>query len=172
MAFTFLAEDGTALPEATSYVSVEEANDILAINIHAAAKWDALEDDAKEKLLSWASQYLDNNTRWYGRRVSAVSGLRWPRADVVDRDGTRLADDSIPYQLKVATASMATYLIDQDRSVERDQDSLVRLKADVVELEFQEGYRLPRVPAYMHELIDGLGSIKSSSRIRFGRIVK
>lgn len=172
MAFTFLVEDGSGLAEATSYVSVEDADDIIVVNIHADARWSALDDPTKEKLLSWASRYLDSHAKWYGTRVSGTQALRWPREDVTDRDGILIPSDSVPRQLKVAVASLATALIDTDRSVERPQDALTRLKADVIELEFQEGYRLPKVPAHIHELIDGLGVIKSGGRVRFARIVK
>jgi len=172
MPFTFLTEDGTGLVAATSYVSVEEADDIIAVNIHADARWTVLDEAIKEKLLSWASRYLDTNARWYGERVSSTSGLRWPRKGVCDRDDFEIAEDVIPKQLKIAAASMATYLIAQDRSTERPQDALISLKADVVELEFAEGYRLPKVPSHINELISGLGRITSGTRVRFGRIIK
>lgn len=171
MAFTFLVEDGTGLTDATSYVSLEEADDMITVNIHADAKWSVLADEVKEKLLSWASRYLDNHTRWFGQLVFPASALRWPRKGVCDRDGRMIADDEVPRQLKIAVASMATYLIDQDRSVEREQDALVRLKADVVELEFQEGYRLAQVPAHMRFLIAGLGVV-TSGYPRFARIIR
>lgn len=172
MAFTFLVENGSGLSAATSYVSVSEADDIIAVNIHADLSWDALDDSDKEKLLSWASRYLDTQTRWFGEKVVATSALRWPRSNVVDRDGILLSSTAIPAQLKIATAEMARYLIAEDRTVERDQDALKRIKADVVELEFMEGYRLPSVPTHLQYLLNGLGSISSGNGIRFARIIR
>ena len=172
MAFTFVVEDGTGLPTATSYVSVEEADDILTMNIHAGPAWAALDVAVKERLLSWASRYLDERARWFGVRVSETSGLRWPRSGVQDRDGIVLASNIVPRQLKIATAEMARYLINEDRSTERDQDALLRLKADVVELEFAEGYRLPKVPEHMQYLIKGIGTIGSGNGINFARIIR
>lgn len=172
MAFTFMVEDGTGVASATSYVSVEEADDILAMNIHASASWDALTLDTKQKLLSWASRYLDERTRWFGRRVDGNSALRWPRVGITDQDGITLSPTIIPRQLKIAAAEMARYLIDEDRTAERDQDGLTRLKADVIELEFAEGYRLPQVPSHMKNLIKGLGVISSGTGVRFARIMK
>ncbi len=172
MAFAFVVEDGTGVTDATSYVSVEEADDIITMNIHASASWAALVDGDKEKLLAWASRYLDERTRWFGTKAVPASALRWPRVGVIDRDGIELSSTMVPRQLKIATAEMARYLIDEDRSVERGQDALTRLKADVIELEFSEGYRLPQVPSHMQYLIKGLGTISSGNGIQFKRILR
>ena len=171
MAFTFLVENGTGLSGATSYVSVSDANDIIAVNIHANISWDALADDDKEKFLSWASRYLDTQTRWFGYKKVQTSALRWPRSGVVDRDGFLLSDTTITSQLKIATAEMARYMISEDRTTERDQDALKRIKADVIEIEFSEGYRLPAVPSHLQYLLNGLGAI-ASGNIRFVRIIR
>lgn len=172
MAFTFTVEDGSGIADATSYISLEEANDILAMNIHISADWAELTDADKERLLAWASRYLDERARWYGYRVSDTSGLRWPRTGVIDRDGIVIAPDAIPKQLKIAVAEMARYLMTGDRTVERDQDGLVRLKADVIELEFLEGYKLPKVPEHMQYLLAGLGSIGTGGGMQFKRIIR
>jgi hypothetical protein len=172
MAFTFLVEDGTGLSAATSYVSVEDADDILTTNIHAGPIWTELEEADKERLLSWASRYLDDRATWYGYRAVETSSLRWPRSGVVDRDRVAIASNVIPRQLKIATAEMARYLIAEDRSTERGQDALLRLKADVIELEFAEGYRLPKVPEHMDYLIKGLGTISGGSGIKFKKIIR
>lgn len=163
MAFTFVVEDGTGLSNATSYVSVADADDILVVNIHNTATWDALSDTDKGYLLSWASRFLDAHTRWKGYKTVETSALRWPRTGVVDRDNILIDSDVIPYQLKNATANMARYLMTTDRTLERDQDGLVRVKADVVELEFRDGYTLPQIPTDMFYLIDGLGYISGGA---------
>jgi hypothetical protein len=172
MPFTFVVEDGTGIITANSYVSVTDASDILTTNIHAGPEWDALDTASKERLLAWASRYLDDRVTWRGYRVSETSGLRWPRSGVIDRDGILISSTTIPRQLKVATAEMARYLIETDRSVEQGQDALTRLKADVIELEFAEGYRLPKVPEHMQYLLSGLGSVSGGGGVQFKRIVR
>lgn len=172
MAFVFTVEDGSGLPEANSYVSVEEADDILAPNIHLTATWGVLSEEEKAGLLSWASRYLDERTRWFGMRAVETSGLRWPRAGVIDRDGILIGSTEIPRQLKIAVAEMARFLMVDDRTVERDQDGLVRLKADVIELEFKEGYKLPKVPEHMQYLLIGLGAVSTGGGIQFKRIIR
>ena len=41
MALDFVVETGTGLANATSYVSVEEADDLVSLNIHDST-WDTL----------------------------------------------------------------------------------------------------------------------------------
>jgi len=142
------------------------------MNIHADASWTLLTTEVKERLLAWASRYLDERTRWYGMKTVEASALRWPRCGVMDRDYIELSPTMVPRQLKIATAEMARYLISEDRTTERDQDALSRLRADVIELEFVEGYRLPQVPSHMQYLIKGLGAISSGNGIKFRRIIR
>lgn len=156
MAFTFLVEDGTGLPDATSYVSVADADDILSVNPHIAEDWGALSETEKEQLLSWASRYLDMKAIWKGERAVETSALRWPRSGVVDRDEIELPDNEIPQQLRIATAEMARFLMLDDRASERSQDAISELKVDVVEIVFAKDYRLPPVPMVMHDLLKGL----------------
>ena len=163
----FVVENGSGNPAATSYLSIEEANDILALNIHITAEWAALVDADKERLLAWASRYLDERTRWFGHRVNEASGLRWPRVGVIDRDGLLIASTVIPQQLNVAVAEMARFLMVAVRSAERDLDWLARLKADVIELEFREGYKLPKVPEHMQFILAGLGAVSTGGGVRF-----
>lgn len=173
MAFTFIVEDGTGLPNATSYVSVEEANDILAMNIHLDSSWGVLTVLQREKLLAWATSYLDAQTRWYGKKTVESSALRWPRSGVIDRDGIVIPKNSIPRQLKAAVAETARFLVDEDRTSERDQDGLKRVKADVVEIEFADKYRLPMVPSYLVNMLVGLGAISDpSSPFQVKRLIR
>lgn len=187
MAFVFTVETGTGtVATANSYVSVMEADDIITTNIHVSPSWDMLTVPQKERLLVWASRYLDDHTNWKGcKTVPGVAGytnfngqvipavpaspLRWPRTGVCDRDEVLIGPNVIPNQLKIATAEMARYLIEQDRTVERDTDGLERVKADVVEIEFLPGYRLPQVPTNMQYLVQGLGFI-SGGPLRFGKV--
>lgn len=181
MAFTFTVETGTGtVTAANSYVTVAEADDIITTNIHASTSWNNLPLPNRERLLAWASRYIDDHTDWRG--VKTVQGaidatgvrvgespMDWPRTGVCDRNDILIGPNEIPRQLRVAAAEMARYLVDTDRSVERSQDGLKMVKADVVEVEFLEGYRLPQVPTNMQYLVRGLGSI-SGGLITFARI--
>ena len=162
MAFTFVVEDGTGLPNANSYVSLAEADDILITNIHNAA-WDALTNTQKEYLLSWSTSLLDTKADWDGEKTYPTSALRWPRKYIVDRECVAIPSDSIPKQLKQATAQYARYLVENDRTVEQETDGLTEIVVDVIELKFDSSYRLATVPSYINELIYGIGRIKGGS---------
>lgn len=169
MAYVFTPEDGTGLPTANSFVSVEEANDILYTNIHVTS-WDLLQYYDKERLLSWATRILDTKVTWYGKKTYPTSALRWPRSGIIDRDKIALADDEIPQRLKEATAEFARLLVDTDRTTEQSRDGLTRLKVDVIELEFDKDYRLTVIPKTVWETIADLGYIGSASGA--ARIIK
>lgn len=162
MAFSFVVEDGTGLPNATSYVSLEEANDILTTNIHNTS-WDALGDSDKERLLAWSTSLLDAKADWEGQKAYPSSALRWPRKYVVDRDCIAIPSNVIPLQLKQATAQYARFLVDSDRTSEQETDGLTKIVVDVIELEFDSSYRLASVPSYIDDLLYGIGRIKGAS---------
>lgn len=172
MAFTFLVEDGTGLvATANSYASVSFADDVITTNIHGDTAWNALSIADKERMLVWGTRILDYQTRWFGTKTVAASPLRWPRTGVCDRDSVLIDANTIPEQLKVATAEMARFYAKEDRTLDRDQDGLESLTADVVELVFRKNYKLPRVPEIMAYLIQGLGSI-TSGKPRFVNIIR
>lgn len=171
MAFTFVVEDGTGLPDANSYVTVEEADDYLIQNIHVFPTWDALDDEDKKYLLSWSSTYLDQKARWNGVKTYPNSGLRWPRTGVYDKDGFPIPSDVIPEQLKQATIEMARYLMQTDRSQDRSQDGLKEVQVDVIRLVFNENYRLPEIPNEINFILQGLGSV-SGGQMAFAKIIR
>jgi len=162
MAFSFVVEDGTGLPNATSYVSLEEANDILITNIHNTA-WDALDDTQKEYLLAWSTSLLDTKAEWDGYKTYSTSALRWPRKYVINRDNLCLPSDEIPLQLKQATAQYARYLVEQDRTVEQETAGITEIVVDVIELKFDSSYRLATIPSYINDLVYGIGRLKGGT---------
>lgn len=169
MAFTFTVETGEIVPGANSYVSLDAADDYLSQNIHVAEQWAALNQDTREKLLAWATRYIDQRARWNGRPVASDQPLRWPRTGVKNADRIEIPPSTIPPQLIAATCEMARYLIDDDRSAERPQDGLSSLKVDVISLVFKDGYTLPEVPSEINNILSGLGSLISGPG-GFGRI--
>lgn len=179
MAFTFTVEDGTGLTTATSYLSISDSNDLMEVNIHAFDDWSAIKDTTKKKLLSWASQYLDEHVRWYGTKTVDDSALRWPRTSVCTVDGIEIDSGTIPAQLKLATVKVASVLAEEDVTANvTSTGELTRIKADVVELEFAEMDPSQNANTaednLRHDInawIKGLGTI-SGIRPAFARIIK
>ena len=53
----------------------------------------------------------------------------------------------------------------------RDQDGWKRLKADMIELDFAEAYRLAALPPALQQIIAGPGTISAGYGIRMGHLV-
>lgn len=171
MAFTFTVEDGTLVAGANSYVPVDYADAYIVQNIHASESWDALSTDGRQRVLSWASRYLDQRATWNGTIVDETQAMRWPRSGVTDIDGRVIPTTEIPKALMDAVCEMARYLTVEDRSTERQQDGLRELRVDVVDLKFTEGYRIAQVPSQINIMLRGLGTI-AGGRGSFGKIRK
>ena len=174
----FVVEDGTGLTNATSYVSVADADDYLTVKPDAViADWVALTSGQKQDYLMWATRLLDQRGTFQGQKTVEESALRWPRAWVYDRDSLLLPDDEIPEQIEAATVEIAFNLLDQsvDPSSPGSGSSggIKSLKADVVEIEYFEGGSASNnaFPKGINDILAPLGSI-SGGGPGFGRIVR
>lgn len=107
MAFEFLVENGTGLEDATSYVSVDDA-DAYAESVSNSAWVDSTDD--KEAALIRASTAIDAR---YGASFSGYrsrgreQGLEWPRAAAYDAAGWLIPDDAVPIEVIKATIEAA-----------------------------------------------------------------
>ncbi len=95
-------EDGTGLPDATSYCRIEEAD-----GYHAArgnGRWAEAEDAAKAAALVRACDWLERayGQLWPGSRKSGAQRLSFPRCDM---EGIACGD--IPFWLKEAQCEAA-----------------------------------------------------------------
>ncbi len=98
----FVVEDGSGKTNATSYGSVEAA-DQYHLN-RGNTMWAALTPEAKQQNLNKASEYADQRfgKRWLGERGSVTQALDWPRSYV-----TGVEPDEIPVKLQYATFEYA-----------------------------------------------------------------
>lgn len=170
MAFAFTVEDGTGLSAANAWASREHVASYAEIDPHHGPAWLALTQEQQERGIVYATRFLDERVDWAGERVHPLSGTRWPRRNVRDRDGALIPDNIIPKQLKDATAAFAMFLITQDATRDDAANILQRVKADVVEVEFKAGsYGIARVvPAHLESMLLGLGLLRTQAQ--FGKI--
>jgi len=112
--------------DANSYVSLAEANAYFLNRVHSSA-WEDFED--KSKVLITSSQMLDWYIKWKGFRASTTQNMLWPRIDVVRRDGTIIADDVIPNEVKTATYEQALSSLEEDRTDDNALAGISQLKA-------------------------------------------
>lgn len=105
-----VVEDGSGLPNADAYVSLEECDDYHSAMGNAA--WVADPDDgentaAREAAIRRATVFLDSRfgRRFRGRRARGNQKLLWPRTGAFDEDGYEL--DGIPDPVRYAVCEAA-----------------------------------------------------------------
>jgi hypothetical protein len=92
----------------TSYASVAEADDFLAVDPKRSVAWIALTDDQKGARLVAATRRLDL-LNWSGERADGddVQDAQWPRTGVVYPDGSAVSESEVPQDVEDATAVTA-----------------------------------------------------------------
>lgn len=161
MAFTFTVEDGTVVANANSYVSVEAADDILAVEAYGAdAAWQALDPAEKEHRLVAATIWLDDRARWKGALVSKTQALGWPRAHVKDKNGNDVSQVVVPVEVSRAVALLANEFLIKDDSPESFAiPGLRRFRADTFEIDMQAGHYIASTPTFLRFVLQGLGAV-------------
>jgi hypothetical protein len=172
MAFSFVVEDGTNLPTATSYVSVAAADDYFEIDRAFSATWSALTTEEKEYRLAWATRILDQKVRWNGIKDTQTQGLEWPRRSVYDRNDVAISDNIIPEQLVEATLELAKYVNSNDPISGSGVDFVKSIVLDVLEIEYQEGTSQNSFPNVLNSLLRGLGHYPIPGQFSFNKISK
>jgi len=154
MAFAFIVEDGTIVPNANSFVSVEDADDILAIDFRQNAIWTLLDQTDKELSLAAATRYLDENYQWFGCQVEPrVQSLSWPRKGMRDKEGNCIAEGVIPEELKNATCYLAVWLRTNNGQEAMDSEGIKRFRSEELEIEFQAGFGGRVAPEFLSRLL-------------------
>ena len=169
MALTFIVEDGTGVPNATSYLTVQEADDQLGLNPHNNG-WESQPIEIKQQLLMWATQVLNHSIKWFGRKTKPENSLAWPREGAHDCEGYPISTTTVPYEVKEATAILANTLLEESNNPAAiDQlANFKRIKVDVIELEFKDGFGYKeKIPSYLSRVLCGLGRVVGHGGHRF-----
>lgn len=164
-----VVEDGTGIVIANSYLSTDEADDFLSIDIHS--NWLPLTDDVKEKLLMYATRVVDQRVRWNGRKTYPTSGLAWPRCGVRDKEGFLIEDNIVPSAVKYAVAVLANHLITNNPEVANTASNMTEIQVDVITLKFDVNKSPEKYPSQIKFILEGLGTVAIGKRTS-GRIVK
>ncbi len=143
-----------AAVNANSYATLEEANAYHDTHLYADT-WYAAEDYRREMALIHATRLLDRTVQFHGTVSTEDQALRWPRADAYDEDGRLFLSDEIPLVVTQATAEFARILLESDRYKTRDDATagLKKVKADVVEVEFDSADRIDLLPESVRDML-------------------
>ncbi len=105
MPVTIVAEDGSADPDANSYVTEVEADSYH--EQRGNVYWNLLDTDQRRTCLIRATDFIDKRfgQRFRGYRMQKDQALSWPRLSAFDDDEYSI--DGVPAKLKKATAEYA-----------------------------------------------------------------
>lgn len=123
-------------PDANSYVTVAEANIYFLDRVHSGA-WEDFE--YKASALITASQMLDWYVKWKGYKATSEQSMKWPRLNVVRRDGSAVATDIIPKEVKVATFELALASLEKDRTIDDPMAGIEQVKAGTLMIKADNG---------------------------------
>jgi hypothetical protein len=90
----------------TSYASVIEANEYLAVDPVRMSQWDTLDADQKGSNLVAATRRLDQ-LNWEGLKVAPSQENAWPRSGVTDKEGNPVSSTGVPLDLENACILLA-----------------------------------------------------------------
>lgn len=145
MAFVFEAETGAGSPTANSYCSVSFADDYHVKKKRTAATWAALSTQNKQYRLVEATEIIDRECaeKWAGVQAHlrpTEQRLYWPRYDVYDGDGQYIDSETIPEELKAATAELAFRLEEKDLDKEFSKEiSSASVGQGAVSVSYKDG---------------------------------
>ncbi len=144
---TLIIEDGSALADSESYISVADAN--IYHENRGNTAWTGIATDLiREQLLRKATDYMvaTYRQRWRGYRKTATQALDFPRSfcylepfvyGAVGAYPYLLSDTVVPNEVKNACAELALKAIDGDLMVDLTQ-AVIREKVDVIEVEYDK----------------------------------
>lgn len=178
-----IVEDGTGLPDANSYATVEYAN--AYFSVRGVEQWEDADTSEKEAALVRATSGLDTKYRgkWIGQKRHAEQKLAWPRSQAIgeddpltDEDGAPLPTDAVPALVMEAVCEVALIEL-SERFVQTTVDRagmVKRKKTDVLETEWFEGaanlaYSKPF--PHIDQMLSGLASASGTSTIHFDMLL-
>lgn len=105
---SFVVEDGTGLPNATSYNTVQEIRDYwLSGGSKGYVDLSPYSDNEIQAASNVATTYIDQNYCFRGGIKLTTQSLEWPRINVVDTSGREYPSDAVPLNVKAATSEYA-----------------------------------------------------------------
>jgi hypothetical protein len=176
MPLALTPEDGTGLPGANTYATVEEADAYHEAHLHATT-WTGATTERKAAALAMATRILDTTFVFNGSEAfPGVQRLAWPRRQVPDMRRksvgfwgvVELDPVEIPRQLKDATAELARKLLEGDRTAEPETQGIksLGLGQGALEIEFNPGDRPGLVPSLVVDMLADIGSPRGAGILR------
>ncbi len=137
MEVSLVVEDGSCVPNANCYVSLDYANEYMKNTGHTG--WASLSDNSKKSYLINATNYIDrtySKIGWKGiKKYHRNQSLCFPRVELYDKDGYEVT--GIPEELKKAVCEAGFISTTTSLFTIKDSSGTVkRQKVDVLEVEY------------------------------------
>lgn len=134
---SLVVEDGSCVPSANSYVSLDFADNYMRNTGHSG--WEEKTEDERKSCLINATSYIDRTytkVGWKGqKKFHRRQALCFPRVELFDKDGDEVL--GIPDELKRAVCEAAFISISSSLfDVKDSSGSVKRQKVDVLEVEY------------------------------------
>lgn len=165
MSIAFVVEDGTGLANATSYVSIAEADDFFSVDLFENTAWAALNTTQKQNLLIKATRLMDAYYDYSGNKVFENASLRWPRSGVVDLDGNSVSQSIVPVAVKNATCELAYSLTTDNLAEEPDDRGLSSIEVSSIKIVFDKSDKKGYVPIKSKNWMRGYGRLMAGSKV-------
>lgn len=124
---------------ANSYVTLVEAEAYFETRIHSST-WTAITSDSqKESLLISSTSMIDWYITWKGVKTSTTQSLQWPRTSVIRRDGTEVATNIIPNDVKTAVYELALSSIASDRTADSNLAGIKKVQVSTLLVQATDG---------------------------------
>lgn len=115
--------------------------------------WGLEADADKEIYLIKATDWIERNFNFRGRKADSDQRLSWPRELAYDDDGYLVGETEAPTQVKEAMYIMADIIRDGTYDIvgiTTDDSAVKRQKVDVIEVEYDTTSRLKTGPVMSH----------------------
>jgi len=148
---------------ANSYITVAFADTFLLEERLGAEAWDSVEN--KVNALIMATQQIDR-LNFVGDRATETQTLSWPRYNALYPDNRIVTSTDIPVEIKRATAEMAFWLSQSDRTIPPDGDSVSEVRAGPIAVKLNNPAGIGGIIDQMPDVVKG----HLNPLMRFGMI--
>lgn len=147
-----IIEDGSIVPNANTYLSLEEFKQESASYFIIDA--DATDDDISRNILR-ATRFIEG-VRFKGEKVDPLHTMSWPRKDVCFAPYTMWPEDKVPVAVRRAVMLLCIGVFEEGDEVLTPPQNIRREKVGQLEAEFYSNGGVGTESVWQQQAIDSL----------------
>lgn len=168
MTLVITVEDGSGVPNANSYISVEDADAYFGARLYSTA-WTGATKEVQKAALIQATRTLDNYIQWDGIKADPTFDREFPRVDIYETqiiDGVQtLVElvDMVPKEIPMAECELAIWFLIIDVTSVSGTEGFKKLNVPgAISFEVDNGTKPSLIPALVFQLVSKYGTRKGS----------